>query len=58
MVGLEVPRDLSNDQRKLLEALARSMEPNASSNNAAEVDPDHDLDEDKGLFDRIKERLG
>ncbi len=54
-VGLEVPRSLSGEQRKLLEALARSIDPNGWPNSA---DDDQDAEEDKGLFDRIKERLG
>ena len=56
LVDLQVPRTLNPRQRKLLEALSRSMDPNAGPDEQ----PDEDLDpeKDKGLFDRIKEVLG
>jgi molecular chaperone DnaJ len=50
-VNLQVPRSLSSHQRKLLEELANSLEPDKAS-----ADPD--AEKDKGLLGRIKDALG
>ena len=53
LVDLRVPQSLSPEQRKLMEALARSMDPKAFRDD----DSDSDLDQDKGLFGRFKEKI-
>ena len=58
LVDIQVPRNLSSEQRELLEAFARSISPNSGPNGQAEVEAEGDPDNDKGLFDRIKETFG
>ena len=58
LVDLQVPRSLNAEQRKLLEAFARSMDPNAGPDERSDSDPEEDPDKDKGLFDRIKGAFG
>lgn len=53
-VVMQVPRSLSAHQRKLLEELASSLEPDTTATNGA----DPDGGKDKGLFGRIKDALG
>ena len=57
-VDLEVPRNLSARQRKLLEELASSMGSNGKVQDDSEREPETGADEDKGLFDRIKDAFG
>ncbi len=57
-VELEVPRNLSAHQRKLLEELASSMGRNGKVKDDSESEPESEGDEDKGLFDRIKDAFG
>jgi molecular chaperone DnaJ len=69
-VHLEVPRNLNAHQRKLLEELAGSMGHNGKVNDGPETEPkpaakpeskpapETEPDEDKGLFDRIKDAFG
>ena len=56
LVDLQVPRNLSAHQRKLLEELANSMSANGKVKETPE--PEGDVGEgddgDKGLFDRLK----
>jgi molecular chaperone DnaJ len=54
-VNLQVPRSLNAHQRKLLEELAHSLEPDAAATAAT---GDADGGKDKGLFGRIKDALG
>jgi molecular chaperone DnaJ len=54
-VDIQVPRTLNTEQRRLLEAFARSMNPNSGPDGHAEVEAEVEPDKDKGLFDRIKE---
>jgi molecular chaperone DnaJ len=58
LVDIQVPRTLTARQRKLLEALARSMDPDAAPDEPTDVDLGEDEDQDKGLINRIKEALG
>ena len=58
LVEIQVPRTLTTEQRKLLEAFARSIAPNSGSDGQSDVDSEADPDKDKGLFDRIKETFG
>ncbi|MSQ06378.1 MAG: molecular chaperone DnaJ [Dehalococcoidia bacterium] len=51
LVNLQVPRSLNSQQRKLLEELARSLEPETAEAEAGDG-------KDKGLFGRIKDALG
>lgn len=53
VVDLQVPRSLSSYQRKLLEELAHSFDPNASSDDGS----GRDDGKEKGLFERIKDAL-
>ena len=53
LVDLRVPQSLSSEQRKLMEALARSMDPKASRDGDSDSGPD----QDKGLFGRFKEKI-
>ena len=69
-VHLQVPRSLNSEQRGLLEALARTMEPNTGKESepnrnststpgqSPEGDAGESANNDKGLFDRIKKGLG
>lgn len=54
IIDLQVPRSLSSYQRKLLEELARSFEPDASPDDGSGGDDG----KDRGLFERIKDALG
>jgi molecular chaperone DnaJ len=58
LVDIEVPRTLTPRQRKLLEALARSMDPDAAPEEPSDLELGDDEEKDKGLFGRIKEALG
>ncbi|MEK7814831.1 MAG: molecular chaperone DnaJ [Chloroflexota bacterium] len=51
VVDLQVPRDLSSHQRRLLEELALSW----NHGSAAENGEDGDQDKGKGLFDRLRD---
>jgi molecular chaperone DnaJ len=51
LVDIEVPRTLTSRQRKLLEALARSMDPDTSLEEPSDVEMGEDGH--KGLFGRI-----
>ncbi len=53
LVDLRVPQSLSSEQRKLMEALARSMDPTAFRDDDSDSGPD----QDKGLFGRFKEKI-
>jgi len=55
VVDLQVPRSFSPQQRRLLEELARSMDPHSEEPDNAQDVEDGDEDKDKGLIDRIKE---
>ena len=57
LVDLEVPRNLSAHQRKLLEELASSIGRNGKVEDNSEREPESEAEagEDKGLFDRIKD---
>ena len=73
VVDLQVPRSLNNDQRQALEAFAQTLREGTGKSNsgseptypnqnkdtdAGQNQPGPNQDEDKGLFDRIKEALG
>jgi len=58
LVDLEVPRNLSSRQRKLLEELASSMARNGKVKDNPEGESESEAEEDKGLFDRIKDAFG
>lgn len=58
LVDLQVPRSLSDQQRKLMEDLSRSFNSTNGVEEQPSVDPESGDDKDKGLFDRIKDRLG
>lgn len=63
VVDLQVPQSLNNDQRRALEAFAQTLTQgtgpiNSGPSRNGEADPEQNQDEDKGLFDRIKEALG
>ena len=58
LVNLQVPQALDQEQRKLLEELARSLNSSPSGNDSGGVDQESDDDSDKGIFERIKEVLG
>jgi molecular chaperone DnaJ len=62
LVNLEVPRSLNANQRQLLEELAKSLNENGPRSNEPRSKeggpgPDDDSENEKGLFDRIKEAL-
>jgi len=52
VVDLQVPRELSSHQRRLLEELALSWNHDSGTENG------EDGNQDKGLFDRLKDALG
>jgi len=52
-VKVSIPRKLSKDQRRLLEDLATSLPP-----EPAEPQPVGQGEDDKGLFDRVKDIFG
>ena len=52
-VKVSVPKKLSKDQRRLLEELATTLPPSRSNRRASEHEED-----DKGLFDRVKDIFG
>ncbi len=54
LVDLQVPRNLSAHQRKLLEELANSLAVNGKGKEPPEGDGDDGDNSDKGLFDRLK----
>jgi molecular chaperone DnaJ len=58
LVNLQVPQALDQEQRKLLEELARSLNSSPSGNDSGGVDQESDDDSDRGIFERIKEVLG
>jgi molecular chaperone DnaJ len=58
LVDIQVPRTLTSRQRKLLEALASSMDSDGEPDEALDVELEMDGDKDKGLINRIKEALG
>jgi molecular chaperone DnaJ len=58
LVDIQVPRTLTSRQRKLLEELASSMDPNPEPDETSDVEAGEDGEKDKGLMDRIKEALG
>tara|TARA_B100000315_G_scaffold121985_1_gene111834 strand:+ start:958 stop:2124 length:1167 start_codon:yes stop_codon:yes gene_type:complete len=58
LVDIQVPRSLTPQQRKLLEELARSMDPKAGPEEPSDGDVGEDEDQDKGIFDRIKGAWG
>ena len=53
VVEIQVPPSLSSQQRKLLEELARTLDPSQETGDS----PDEDSAKDKGIFDRIKDVL-
>ena len=55
LVDLQIPRNLSSRQRELLEELASSIGHNGKVDEISEQDSNRDNDEDKGLFDRIRD---
>ena len=55
LVNLQVPQALDPEQRKLLEELALSLNSRQSANDS---NGDPDSDDDKGIFEKIKEVLG
>lgn len=52
-VKVSVPRKLTKDQRKLVEELAKTMPPQPPAAPAGKAD-----DDDRGLFDRVKDIFG
>lgn len=68
VVDLQVPRTLNTEQRKALEAFAQTLSQGVGGKNASAFSDDSNddgnantgknQDEDKGIFDRIKEALG
>jgi molecular chaperone DnaJ len=54
VVDLQVPKELSSYQRRLLEELAHSW----NHDSGAEDGEDGDQDKDKGLFDRLRDAFG
>ena len=52
-VKVAVPRKLSKDQRRLLEELAATLPPEPAEPRTSEPEED-----DKGLFDRVKDIFG
>ena len=63
LVDLQVPRELDARQRELLEAFAQSIEPPGGPEEPETADPadanrEVDPDNDKGIFDRIKDAFG
>jgi len=58
LVDIQVPRSLNAEQRRLLEAFARSIAPNSGPDGQSDGETEPDSDKDKGLFDRIKETFG
>ena len=68
VVDLQVPRSLNNEQRQALEAFAQTLSQDSGNkgsgsehtgpNQNRDADPGQGQDDDKGLFDRIKEVLG
>ena len=58
LVDIEVPRTLNEEQRQLLEEFARSINPASGADSQANGDTGADPDNDRGLFDRIKESFG
>lgn len=67
LVDLQVPKELDARQRELLEAFAQSMEvsgePPGGAEEPAATDPadanqEFDPDNEKGIFDRIKDAFG
>ena len=57
LVNLQVPQALDPEQRKLLEKLAASLNSTQNGEGPSD-DQDADDDGDKGIFDKIKEKLG
>ena len=68
VVDLQVPRSLNKEQRQALEAFAQTLNQDSGNtgsgsehtgpNQNRDADPGQSQDDDKGLFDRIKEALG
>ena len=68
VVDLQVPRSLNKEQRQALEAFAQTLIQDSGNkgsgsqhtgpNQNQDADPGQGQDDDKGLFDRIKEVLG
>ena len=58
LVDLQVPRNLTARQHELLQELAESMDKKNTPSNLRGSDSELDPDDDKGIFDRIKEALG
>lgn len=58
VVDLQVPRNLTTQQRQLLRAFAESFDTRANPDDLGDTDSEYDPSKDKGLFDRIKEALG
>lgn len=59
VVGIHVPQTVTDEQRQILEALARTYNGDGSSHGESpDDDPDLDPDKDKGIFDRIKGAFG
>ncbi len=56
-VNLQVPRDLNNRQRELLEELARSFTGNGDGDSSHASKSDKEDGKDKGIFDRLKDVL-
>ena len=54
LVDLQVPRNLTAQQRELLEAFAESTASKPVADHPEGPDAEHDPDQDKGIFDRIK----
>ena len=58
LIDLQVPRTLTARQHELLQELAESMDKKNTPGNLRDSDSELDLDDDKGILDRIKEALG
>ena len=57
LVDLQVPRNLTARQRELLEEFAETMDQKNPPANPKDSDAEQESDQDKGIFDRIKEVL-
>ena len=58
LVDIQVPRNLSPEQRELLEAFALTMKSNRGPDEQPNAEAEYDPDRDKGFFDRIKGTFG
>ena len=55
IVSLTVPTKLTKEQRNLLEQLDTSFKPSSKTKQSEESDIDEN---EKGIFDRLKDKLG